>query len=128
MKCFLIANEEVVGWSEFPGIDRAMSIVSGVFHPNENYPAIQPLMLRYQHDMLHYQRERNPVELEQVRKDIAALEMRVQTEDGRWLEADNGVYLADFSEELGTSEEDTMELTVLGVVREMADELWPEAE
>ena len=118
MKFLVFACGEVVGWSALPFLDRGMSIVSGVFLPNENYAAIQPLMLRYQS-------EHNPVELVQVRKDIAALELRVQTEDGRWLEADNGVYLADFSEELDS---DAIELNVMCAGWEIAKELWPEKE
>ena len=107
MKCFLLARGEVVGWIEPDVLDDGMNVVSGPFQPNENYAAIQAVVLQENEGQVH--------------SGTPGLELCVQTEDGQALEPDGGVCLMDFSPHL---EEDAIRLDIWGVKQEVFDRFW----
>jgi hypothetical protein len=131
MKYNLYSENELLGYSLLEGDDSSMGVRGGKFHPCESYFKLDHLFRALtQTSYDEWEKRRisgnhttpdNPSSsVKDLRAHIAALNLRVETEDGRKV-GTSAISLEDFSDTLG---EDGRELSIVVDARETYEEFF----
>ena len=100
MQFCLVANDELIGYSELEGADASMGIRTGRFVPNENYSKYQSLFREHSEIRRVMQIGMEvPDEYKRLRTQLDSLHLRIETIDGEKV-GTVAIDLEDFSEEL----------------------------
>ena len=121
---YLYAQGELIGHSDLEAADAAMSCACGIFHANENYHKLTPIIRRYS-AQVERSNTGNQDDYIKAWDEVVALNLIIKTESGETLEPVGGVSLLDYAEEL--EEESGRELSVLGLPSEQFMRCFPEA-
>jgi hypothetical protein len=97
MKYEVVFDGVVIGWSHLEGGDPAMGVASGQMHPNEHYTPLPGM--------------------------VVDARLSVRPEGGTAFDAVGGVYLEDYSSELGP---DGLQVTVQGIDSEVYRHWFPD--
>jgi hypothetical protein len=100
MQFNLLANGELIGYSDLEGADPSMGVRIGRFVPNENYSKYQSLFREHSEIRTGMQVEKElPDEYKRLRAQLDSLHLWIETSNGEKVGTAH-IDLEDFSEEL----------------------------
>src|SRR4051794_29033455 len=99
MKCWLYAEDKLIGWVNLLSTDRSMGVASGALNPTAEYERIRPLVREF---LSHNGNlgELNNSHLDEIQAKLDALNFTAKTQTGILLHS-VGIYFQDFMDELG---------------------------
>jgi hypothetical protein len=121
VKVFVYSRAELFGWADLTKTDPPMGCASGVFHPNESYKKIQPL-IREHHLYDGTLGKIDNEMLSSIQCKLSTFDLKIETETGERLYPIGGIHFVDFTGEIDS---EPIQLDVLGLDHQIFNQLFP---